>query len=281
MSQRKIFAHGRPTVMGILNITENSFYQGAMFIDHDKAFDHAMSIIDEGADIIDIGGESTNPFNLQKISQDQELDRVIPVIERIRANSEITISIDTSKPAVMDSAICAGADMVNDVRGLTKEGAIDIVASTGVHACIMHMQGEPETMQTKPCYENVTSEVFNFLSGRVDACLKAGIDHDKIIIDPGFCFGKTHENNIELLRNVKTFKDLGLPLLAGLSRKSMIGKILDAPLEDRLSGSITMAILLAQQGVNIIRVHDVKETVQALRVLGAIEMRFKELFNDY
>lgn len=272
MNQRRIFAHGRPTVMGIINITDNSFYQGAMFIDHNKAFDHAMQIIDEGADIVDIGGESTNPFNLKKVSLSEELDRVIPVIEKIRAeNDNIAISIDTSKPEVMDAAICAGADMVNDVRALTKEGAIDIVASTEVYTCLMHMQGEPEVMQIDPSYTNVTKDVYDYLDSRVSACIEAGIAKDKIIIDPGFCFGKKHEHNIKLLQELRDFSKLGLPILGGLSRKSMIGKILDAPLEDRLSGSITMAILLAQRGAKIIRVHDVKETVQALMVLNAIE----------
>lgn len=272
MSQRRILAHGRPTVMGIINVTDNSFYQGAMFIDHNKAYDHAMQIIDEGADIIDVGGESTNPFNLKKVSINEELDRVTPVIEKIRqANKDIIISVDTSKPEVMDSAICAGADMVNDVRALTQEGAVDIVASTGVHTCIMHMQGEPEVMQINPSYEDVTKEVYEYLEGRVASCINAGISRDKIFIDPGFCFGKKHGHNIALLQNLSKLKDLGLPILGGLSRKSMIGKILDAPLEDRLAGSIAMAILLVQKGANIIRVHDVKETVQALKVLDAID----------
>jgi dihydropteroate synthase len=257
-------------VMGILNVTPDSFSDGGRFSHHASALQHALQMITEGADIIDIGGESTRP-QAEPVTEQAELERVIPVIEAIRRESDILISIDTSKAAVMREAVTAGADIVNDVMALRGEGALAAAAELQVPVCLMHMQGEPRTMQAAPQYADVVNEVKAFLQQRIDACLKAGIAREQLWIDPGFGFGKTVAHNLELLRHLQSFKDLGLPILVGLSRKSMIGALLNnLPVTERLPASLALAVMAAQSGANIIRVHDVKATVEALTMWRAV-----------
>ncbi len=259
----------QPQVMGILNVTPDSFSDGGRFVEASRALDHAAGMIDEGAAILDIGGESTRP-GAAPVSVAEELERVVPVIERVRARFDIPISIDTSKPEVMREAVAAGASMINDVCALRQEGALEVAASCGVPVCLMHMLGEPRTMQHAPRYRNVVTEVCQFLEERVAACISAGIDRHKLVVDPGFGFGKTLEHNIELMRGLPELRKLGLPVLVGVSRKSMIGKILDRATDDRLIGSVTLAALAVWQGAAIVRVHDVRETIDALRITAAV-----------
>lgn len=260
----------RPAVMGILNVTPDSFSDGGRFSDLEKALEHALHMVEEGAALIDVGGESTRPGSAE-VSVEEEITRVVPVIEHLAARISVPISIDTSKPAVMRAAVEAGAGMINDVFALRREGALAMGARLQVPVCLMHMQGEPKTMQQQPAYYDVVGEVFDFLSERIDACRAAGIAHERIVIDPGFGFGKSLVHNLSLLKHLDRFSSLGTPLLAGLSRKSMVGTVLDVPLEGRLIGSVTAAMLAAQQGASILRVHDVRETVQALRMVAAVQ----------
>jgi len=259
----------RPAVMGILNVTPDSFADGGIFLACADAVAHALQMVEEGADIIDIGGESTRP-GAQPVSAQQEIDRVVPVIEALHRQTPVPISIDTSKPEVMRSAVAAGAGFINDVRALQEEGALQAAASLQVPVCLMHMQGQPRTMQEHPRYENVVEDVAEYLQARLQAALSAGIGASKLVIDPGFGFGKTLEHNLELLRGLKALRRLGTPILAGLSRKSMIGKALGLPVERRLHASVALALMAVHNGADIIRVHDVGPTVEALRMWAAV-----------
>ncbi len=260
---------GRVAVMGILNLTPDSFSDGGLFMSRDQAVSHALKMADEGADIIDVGGESTRPGTLA-VSVQEELDRIVPVIEALRREVEIPISIDTSKPQVMREAVSAGAGMINDVKALREENALATAAELSVPVCLMHMQGEPRSMQVNPTYKDVVVEVRDFLSARRQACLDAGVDEKKILIDPGFGFGKTLEHNLELLRNLSELKSVGAPVLVGLSRKSMIGKAIGLPVDKRLHASVALAILAVRTGANVIRLHDVAATREAVRMVEAV-----------
>ena len=260
-----------PQVMGILNVTPDSFSDGGAFARRDAALAHAEAMVAAGADCIDIGGESTRP-GARAVSAQEELDRVIPVIEALTAAIPVPLSIDTSKPAVMMAAAQAGAALINDVRALREPGALAAAAQTGLPVCLMHMQGRPRTMQAEPRYADVTAEVLDFLQARAAACAAAGIDRAKLLLDPGFGFGKTLEHNLTLFRALPQFVATGLPILIGVSRKSMLGAWSGgADVAQRLGGSLAAALLAAQMGVKIVRVHDVFETVQALQILRTIQ----------
>jgi dihydropteroate synthase len=260
----------RPLVMGVLNVTPDSFSDGGQYLAPERALARARAMVAEGADLIDVGGESTRPGAVPVSVQD-ELARVIPLVERLVRELPVPISVDTSKPAVMTAAIAAGAGLINDVCALREVGALAAVASQPVVACLMHMQGLPTTMQHDPRYGDVLVEVKSFLAERIRACEAAGIARERLIVDPGFGFGKTLEHNLQLLRRLGELHELGVPRLVGLSRKSMIGKLLDdAPVGERLYGSLAAAVIAAWQGASIVRVHDVKATVQALRVCEAV-----------
>ncbi len=256
-------------VMGVINTTPDSFSDGGRFSSTEKAFQHARQMIEDGVDILDVGGESTRPGSLY-VDQNEELERTIPLIKAIREISDIPISIDTNKPGVMQQAVAAGASIVNSIDALRQENALSVVAELNVPVCLMHMQGSPENMQKEPYYEDVVGEVIAFLIARIDAAVTAGIAVHNIIIDPGFGFGKTLQHNLQLLKSLTELKTLGQPLLIGLSRKRMIGTILDKPVHQRLYGSISLAVIAAMQGANIVRVHDVAETVDAIKILQAI-----------
>ena len=258
--------------MGILNITPDSFSDGGQFIKKESALARARKMFAEGADIIDIGGESTRP-GAQDVSVDEELQRVVPVIEAIRQELDIPISIDTSKAVVMREAVSAGASIINDVRALREEGALETAAALNVPVILMHMQGQPRSMQMHPEYQNVVAEVIQFLQQRIEACEKAGIVRDNIIIDPGFGFGKALQHNLSLFKHLAEFKKLDVPILVGVSRKSMIGAVLDdLPADQRMPASITLAGLATWLGADIIRVHDVRESCEAVRMCHAIKL---------
>ncbi|NRQ43666.1 dihydropteroate synthase [Rheinheimera sp. YQF-2] len=260
----------RPVVMGILNLTPDSFSDGGRYNRYDAALRQAEQMLTDGAVIIDIGGESTRP-GAAAVPAHEELARVVPVIEALRRQFDCVISIDTSKAAVMSAAVQAGADIINDVRALLEPGALAAAVSAQVPVCLMHMQGAPRSMQQAPQYQDVVSEVKQFLLERARACEQAGIDKQQIILDPGFGFGKSLTHNYVLLQQLQQFADCGYPLLAGMSRKSMIGQLLNIPLNERLAASVACATIAALQGARIIRVHDVKETVQAVRVVTAMQ----------
>lgn len=255
--------------MGIVNVTPDSFSDGGKYINVNLALNQVEQMINDGAAIIDIGGESTRPGAIT-VSDEDELNRVIPLLKAVKKHFNILVSIDTSKASVMSAAIANGADMINDVRALQNEGCLEALANTSVPVCLMHMQGLPSTMQNAPSYSNVIKELTSFFEERIKTCVHAGIAKERIIVDPGFGFGKTLEQNFYLLANLAMFSELGLPVLAGISRKSMIGNLLNRDVEQRLAGSLSAAILAAQQGAKIIRVHDVKETVDALKILNAV-----------
>jgi len=258
----------RPLVMGILNVTPDSFSDGGRYQSLEFAMERAEQMIKDGADIIDIGGESTRPGS-PSVPVQQELDRVMPVIYALRELGH-ALSIDTCKPEVMREAIIAGADMINDINGFRAPGAVEAVAGSDVGLCIMHMQGTPQDMQAHPVYQDVVAEVGAFLRERADALLAAGVAPERITIDPGFGFGKTVEHNVALLRSINHLqRELGFPILAGLSRKSMIGLLTGRPVEQRLAGSLGGALAAVAQGARIVRVHDVAETVDALKVWNA------------
>jgi dihydropteroate synthase len=277
-AEAPLFSAGRTAIMGILNVTPDSFSDGGLFRSVDKATEHAQRMVADGADIIDLGGESTRP-GASPVSVDEELERVIPVIEAIRRFSNVPISIDTSKAEVMQAAVAAGASMINDVWSLRRGNALQTAAVLDVPVCLMHMQGDPESMQENPTYTDVTTDVRQFLADRMDACVAAGIQRNKLILDPGFGFGKTREQNFALLNNLEKIRIDKLPLLAGLSRKSMIGQTLGLPVEDRINASIGLALLAARNGANIVRVHDVKQTHDALRMVEAVENTRKVIEN--
>jgi len=256
-------------IMGIVNVTPDSFSDGGQFFNTTAALNHAMQLLDEGATILDIGGESTRP-GAPDVSLEDELQRVIPLINAIREQSDCVISIDTSKAEVMRQAIEAGADIVNDVRALQEPGAIEVVVQyPDVVVCLMHMQGQPRSMQNAPHYDDLASEINDFFNQRIAACEAAGIKQSQLILDPGFGFGKTLKHNYQILAQLNDYAQLGLPLLAGLSRKSMIGNLLNRDTKDRLAGSLAGALIAAQNGAHIIRVHDVKETADVLGVYQA------------
>lgn len=257
----------KPQVMAILNVTPDSFSDGGKFASFDKALTQVEQMISDGADIIDIGGESTRPGAVD-VSEADELTRVIPLLKAIKAKFTIKVSIDTSKAEVMAQAIAHGADIINDVRALQNEGCLAVLAQSNVPVCLMHMQGLPRSMQENPHYDEVIGDIKQYFIERINVCEQAGIKRERLILDPGFGFGKTLEQNYQLLAQLHQFSDLGLPLLSGTSRKSMIGNLLARKVDERLAGSLTTAIIAAQQNVSIIRVHDVKETVDALKVLA-------------
>ncbi len=259
----------RVAVMGVLNITPDSFSDGGLFLSRERALERAIEMAEEGADIIDVGGESTRP-GADAASVEDELNRVVPVIEALRKAIALPLSIDTSKPEVMRHAVAAGAGMINDVRALRAPGALSMAVQLGVPVCLMHMQGEPRTMQDNPHYDDVVAEVKAFLRARRGACIAAGISAERIVIDPGFGFGKTAEHNLALLRHLDQLKSLGSPLLVGLSRKSVIGSVLDLPIGERLHASVALAVIAARNGANIVRVHDVRATREAIRMAEAV-----------
>jgi dihydropteroate synthase len=272
MTQNKLSSSSQsitnsPQVMGILNVTPDSFSDGGKFATFDKALAQVEQMILDGADIIDIGGESTRPGAVD-VSEEDELARVIPLLKAIKSNFDIKVSIDTSKAEVMSQAIAHGADIINDVRALQNEGCLAVLAQSEVPVCLMHMQGLPRSMQDDPQYNEVIGDIKQFFIDRIRVCEQAGIKRERLILDPGFGFGKTLEQNYQLLAQLNQFNDLGLPLLSGTSRKSMIGNLLARDIDERLAGSIATAIIAAQQNASIIRVHDIKETVDALKVLS-------------
>ncbi len=258
-----------PVVMGILNITPDSFSDGGRFLARDDALAQAEAMLQSGASIIDVGGESTRP-GAQQVSAAEEIERVVPIIEAIHNMTDAPVSIDTSKADVMRAAVEAGAAMVNDVRALREAGAVAAAADLGVVVCLMHMQGNPRTMQEEPHYEDVTLDVRDFLASRIETCIDAGIDRERMVIDPGFGFGKSYRHNVELLMNLRQLTDLGQPLMVGLSRKSMLGEMTGRDTGDRIPASIAAAVIAVQAGADILRVHDVAETVEALKVTQAI-----------
>lgn len=255
--------------MGVLNFTPDSFSDGGSFDHLDKALKHAQCMLEEGAAFIDIGGESTRP-GAADVPEQQELDRVIPLIEAISQRFDTVISIDTSKAVVMTAAVNAGASFINDIRALREPGALQAASAAGVPVCLMHMQGQPRSMQNAPNYLNVVDEVCVFLQDRIDRCVQSGINSSQIVIDPGFGFGKDMEHNYVMLANLEQFHCLGVPVLAGMSRKSMLGQLLGRDVNERLAGSVAVATVAAQKGANIIRVHDVKETVDAVKVVSKL-----------
>ncbi len=255
----------RPHVMGILNVTPDSFSDGGHFNQIERAVAHARQMVADGATLIDIGGESTRP-GAPDVSEQEELDRVIPVVERLVSECDVMLSLDTSKAVVMREGCQAGAHLINDVRALLEPGALDAAAEAHVPVCLMHMQGQPRTMQVEPHYDDLVGEVKAFFDERIAACLAAGIAREQLLLDPGYGFGKTLAHNYQLLAAQRDLLDYGLPLLVGMSRKSMIGNLLNRPVGERLAGSLACALIGMQHGARIIRVHDVRETMDALRV---------------
>jgi len=258
----------RPLVMGVVNVTPNSFSDGGLYFDSQQAVAHARRLIDEGADLIDIGGESTRP-GARPVDAPEELRRVVPVLRALN-DASVPLAVDTTKPHVMRAALEEGASLINDVTALRAPGALELAAAFDVGLCMMHMQGDPRTMQLAPHYDDVVDEVRNFLSERISAAAAIGIARDRIAIDPGFGFGKTVEHNLELLRNLGRLADLGAPVLVGLSRKSTLGAITGRPATDRLAASVAAALIAVQRGARILRVHDVAATRDALAVQAAV-----------
>lgn len=264
----------RPVVMGILNTTPDSFSDGGSYYKNrrlslDLALRRAEQMLLDGAQIIDVGGESTRP-GAPIVSVQEELDRVIPVVEAVVGQLGALVSVDTSSASVIRESASRGASLINDVRALQREGAVAAAAETGLPVCLMHMQGEPDTMQQNPNYSDVVEQVFGFLEARLAVCQAAGIAREQILLDPGFGFGKTLAHNLALLKHLPEFARFGLPLLVGMSRKSMVAQLLGRPVEQRLAGSLALAMLAAERGAAIIRVHDVAETVDVLKVLAAV-----------
>lgn len=259
----------RPLIMGIVNVTPDSFSDGGRFQQSQQAIAHALQLVEQGADILDVGGESTRP-GAALVSEDEELRRVIPVLEAL-VKHNLPVSIDTHKPRVMREAIQSGAAMINDVMALREPGALDAIANSEVAVCLMHMQNTPQTMQAEPSYQNVVAEVRDFLALRIAACEQIGIDRSRIVIDPGFGFGKTLAHNLELLRRLDEIAALGVPVLAGMSRKSMLGALTGRPVEQREYAGIAAHLLAVQRGAAILRVHDVAAMKDAITVFQAVE----------
>jgi dihydropteroate synthase len=284
----------QPVVMGVLNVTPDSFSDGGQYRDADAAVSHGLRMVDEGAAIIDVGGESTRP-GADPVNAEEEIRRVVPVVEKLRGHTDAIISVDTSKPQVMRAATAVGAGMINDVRALSEEGALEAVAATQCAVCLMHMQGDPRSMQLAPHYDDVVKEVNAFLKQRVNVCRAAGIAADRIVIDPGFGFGKTLEHNLQLLRHLRQLglaacgerppmdgraglrsrdgclRGIGLPIMVGLSRKSIVGRLTGRPSGERVHGSVALAVMAVINGARIVRVHDVGATVDALKIVMAVQ----------
>lgn len=260
----------RPQVMGILNVTPDSFSDGGRFHRRDAALRHAAAMVAAGAGLIDVGGESTRPGAL-RVSPEEEMERVAPVVELIAAELDVVVSVDTSCPAVMREAARLGAGLINDVRSLRRDGALQTVADTGLAVCLMHMQGEPDTMQHNPSYVDLLAEVEAFFVERMAACAAAGIDEQRIILDPGFGFAKNLQHNLSLFKHMQSLQALARPLLVGVSRKSMIGQVLGREVDQRLAGGLALAALAVARGARILRVHDVAETVDLVRMIAAVE----------
>ena len=260
-----------PQIMGILNFTPDSFSDGGQFFSLDKALFQVEKMLKEGATIIDIGGESTRPIMAEEVPETEELQRVIPLVEAVQKRFDCWISVDTSKAIVMQEAAKVGMDLINDIRALREPGALEIAGQLNLPTCIMHMQGQPRTMQTNPHYDDVVQDVYQFLTDRTQACLAAGIAKENIIWDMGFGFGKTVQHNYKLLQQLAHFCERGYPVLAGLSRKSMIGTVLDKTVTERVVGSVAGALIAAQNGATILRVHDVVATADALKVWQATQ----------
>jgi dihydropteroate synthase len=259
----------QPVVMGVLNVTPDSFSDGGRFLDPAAAVEHALQMVDEGAAIVDIGGESTRPGAVA-VPLQVELQRVLPVVERLVDRLTVPVSVDTSKPEVMRAAIAAGAAVINDVNSLRAPGALEAVAGSRAAACLMHMQGDPRTMQQAPAYGDVAREVCDFLRGRAAACMAAGFSRDRLLLDPGFGFGKTLAHNLALLAQLELLVAEGLPVLVGLSRKSLIGQITGRPPEQRLPGGVALAALAVMAGAHMVRTHDVAPTVDAIKIAAAL-----------
>ena len=268
---RALLGERRPLVMGSFNLTPDSFHDGGRYTDTAVALEHARRLADEGADILDIGGESTRP-GATEVPLDEERRRVLPLLERVVDELGVPVSVDTSKPELMREAMAAGAAMINDVRALRTSGALEAVASGSTFVCVMHMQGAPRTMQQSPHYDDVVREVGDFLAERIAACTATGIDPARIVVDPGFGFGKTLKHNLTLLKHLgRLVERFEQPLLVGMSRKRMIGQILgDVPTEDRLCGSLAVAVMAVERGARIVRTHDVRETREALALAAAV-----------
>ncbi len=260
----------RVHVMGILNVTPDSFSDGGRFSQLDAALRHAESMVVAGATLIDVGGESTRP-GARVVSPLEELERVAPIVERIARELDVIISVDTSTPAVIRETARLGAGFINDVRSLQRDGALDAAAATGLPVCLMHMLGEPGNMQDSPHYDDLVGEVSGFLSERINQCVAAGISAEKIILDPGFGFAKSLQHNLSLFKHMESLHALGRPLLVGVSRKSMIGLALSRPVGERLYGGLALAALAVTKGARILRVHDVAETVDVVRMIAAVE----------
>ena len=256
--------------MGILNITPDSFSDGGRFVQRDLALTQAVAMVNAGATLIDVGGESTRP-GAGAVSPQEELDRVAPVVEAIAREIDVVISVDTSTPLVIRETAHLGAGLINDVRSLRREGALDAAAATGLPICLMHMRGEPTDMQDDPRYDDLVGEVTSFLRQRMDACMAAGIPVDRILLDPGYGFAKTLDHNLSLFKHMEALHVLKRPLLVGVSRKSMIGKVLGKPVDQRLYGALALAAMAIIQGARILRVHDVAETVDVVRMIAAVE----------
>lgn len=262
--------YSKSLIMGVVNATPDSFSDGGQFSTLDNAIEHALALVDQGADILDIGGESTRP-GAEKVILEKELERVIPLIDELRKFTDIPISIDTYKPEVMLAAVKSGASMINDVNGLRADGAVDAAVETGVPVCIMHMQGDPSSMQIKPSYANVVEEVLDFFRQRIDSLVGAGMERRDIIVDPGIGFGKTLNHNLQLLSQVETLKlETQCEVLIGVSRKSLIDKLLGRPVDQRLPASLGLAVQSVLNGAKIVRVHDVRETFDAVRAVEAV-----------
>ena len=271
-----------PIVMGVLNVTPDSFSDGGnlffddgISIDHDAVIRQVEIMQKAGAMIIDVGGESTRP-GAEGVSEREEIDRVVPIIETISGRSDIAISIDTNKPTVMRAAVEAGASMINDVYALRQEGAMEVASNLDVAICLMHMQGEPCMMQDKPNYQDIPGDIIEFMSRRLEACRSNGISLDRIVIDPGFGFGKTHQHNLQLLAKLEQFQKFEVPILIGLSRKSTLGYLSGKDVDNRLSSGISAAVIAVQRGANIVRTHDVESTVDALKIVHAVMQTGKE-----
>jgi dihydropteroate synthase len=265
----RALAAGRPLVCGILNVTPDSFSDGGRFDSFDRAVERGLTLAAEGADLIDVGGESTRPGS-RPPTLAEELARVVPVVEALVQRAPVPVSVDTSRPEVMRAAVAAGASMVNDVRALRSPGALSAAAELGVPVCLMHMQRSPETMQEDPRYRDVVVEVRSFLAERVRACLDAGIRREHLVVDPGFGFGKTPAHNVALLASLDAFTGLGVPVMVGLSRKSVLGQLTGRAVGDRLPASLAAALIAAQRGAAVLRVHDVAATRDVLTVLDAV-----------
>ena len=266
---RFTYSLSRPLIMGIVNVTPDSFSDGGLFYSPQQAIEQGLRLVEEGADILDIGGESTRP-GAARVGEAEELTRVMPVLEGLM-QAGVALSIDTQKPAVMRAALAAGVDMVNDIHALQQPGALAALASSKAAVCLMHKQGDPQTMQQLPLYHDVVAEVHDFLQARIQAAQAAGIARERLVIDPGFGFGKNLEHNVALLQNLQGLQDLEVPVLVGLSRKSMLGKIANREVHERVHVSIAAAVLAALRGAKIIRVHDVQATRDALAIVNVVE----------